>query len=131
MKYFIKFGNDSSNLTMCVSRKYPYPPQGRSLEISRGSRVSTAKIYKGKYEAQLQIPGGGRFQMRKPSLTEVWISSGTTQCCHEESKTLFTIIEFTKLTFLLKYFGQGLEEYFLDVEFDLNAVWDLGKRKMF
>ena len=36
---------------MCGSRKYPYPPHGRSLEIPRGRGISTAKIYKGKYGA--------------------------------------------------------------------------------
>lgn len=42
---------------MCAYRKYPYPPHGRSLEILSGRGVSTAKIYKGKYEAKLEIPG--------------------------------------------------------------------------
>ena len=41
---------------MCGFRKYPYPPRGRPLEIPRGRGVSTAKIEKGKYEAE--IPGG-------------------------------------------------------------------------
>ena len=41
---------------MCGFRKYPYPPRGRSLEIPRGRGFSTAKIEKGKYEAQ--IPEG-------------------------------------------------------------------------
>ena len=43
---------------MCGSIKYPYLPHGRSLEIPRGKGVWTAKIYKGKYEAYLEIPGG-------------------------------------------------------------------------
>ena len=43
---------------LCGSRKYPYPPQGRSLEILRGRGVSKAKLFKGKYEAKLEIPGG-------------------------------------------------------------------------
>ena len=43
---------------MCGSRKYPHPPHGRSLEILRGREASTVKIYKGKYEAKLEIPGG-------------------------------------------------------------------------
>ena len=34
------------------------PSQGWSLEIPRGRGVSKAKIFKGKYEAELKIPGG-------------------------------------------------------------------------
>ena len=52
---------------LCASRKYPHPPHGRSLEIPRGRRgggPSPAKIYKGKYEAKLEIPGGGRVQTK-------------------------------------------------------------------
>lgn len=41
---------------MCDSRKVPYPPHGRSLEILRGW-----------------------FQMKKPPMKEVWIFPGTTQ----------------------------------------------------
>ena len=41
---------------MCSSRKNPYPPHGRSLEIPRGKGV---KILEAKYEAKLDFPGGG------------------------------------------------------------------------
>ena len=34
------------------------------------------KIYKGKYKAKLEIPGG--IQMKKPSMGEVWLFSGAT-----------------------------------------------------
>ena len=34
------------------------PSQGWSLEIPRGRGVSKAKIFKGKYEAEMKIPGG-------------------------------------------------------------------------
>jgi len=34
---------------MCSSRKYPYPPQGRLMEIPRGREVSKAQILKGMY----------------------------------------------------------------------------------
>lgn len=30
----------------------------RSLEMARGRELSTAKVYKGKYEAKIEIPGG-------------------------------------------------------------------------
>ena len=49
---------------MCGYRKYSYPPHGRKLKIPRGEGGggggggSTAKIYKGKYEAKLEIPKG-------------------------------------------------------------------------
>ena len=44
--------------TMCSSRKNPYPPHGRSLEIPRGRGVLKAKILEAKYEAKLEFPGG-------------------------------------------------------------------------
>ena len=66
--------------TLCGSRKYPYPPQGWSLEIPRGVGVSIAQIFKRKYEAILEIPGGGRVQTKEPSSGEVWIFFGTTPC---------------------------------------------------
>ena len=43
----------------CSSRKNPYPPHGRSLEIPRGRVVCKAKILEGKYEVKLEFPGGG------------------------------------------------------------------------
>ena len=43
---------------LCSSRKYPYPPHGRSMEILRGWGVSKAKILKGKYGAYVEIPEG-------------------------------------------------------------------------
>ena len=45
------------------SRKSPYPPHGRSLEIPRGwgggGGVLKVKSLEAKYEAQLEFPGGG------------------------------------------------------------------------
>ena len=47
---------------MCGSRKYPYYPHGRSLEIPReggeGGGDLKAKLLKEKYEANLEFPGG-------------------------------------------------------------------------
>ena len=45
-------------LTMCDSRKYPYSPHGRSLEIPRGRGVLKAKLFEEKYEAKLEFPVG-------------------------------------------------------------------------
>ena len=56
---------------MCGSRKYPYPLQGRSLEIPREG-VCQSQVFKGKYEAKLEIPGGlgggGRVSNQKTSV---------------------------------------------------------------
>ena len=43
---------------MCSSRKNPYPPHGRSSEITRGRGVLKAKTLEAKYEAKLEFPGG-------------------------------------------------------------------------
>ena len=43
---------------MCSSRKNPYPPHERLLEIPRGRGVLKAKILEAKYEAKLEFPGG-------------------------------------------------------------------------
>jgi len=43
---------------MCGFRKYPYPLHGSSLEIPRGWRVSKAKSFKEKYEANLKFLKG-------------------------------------------------------------------------
>ena len=67
------------------------------MEIARGGGgVSTAKTFKGKYEAKLQIPGrrkGRRVQSRKPSMVEVWIFFGTTPytCTHGIKQILLVI----------------------------------------
>ena len=49
---------EQHNITLCSSRKYPYPPHGRSLEIPRGWGVSKAKMFEGKYGALLEFPEG-------------------------------------------------------------------------
>ena len=43
---------------LCSSRKNPYPPHGKSLEIPRGRGVLKVKILEAKYEAKLEFPGG-------------------------------------------------------------------------
>ena len=55
---------EHQNLKLRSSRKYPYPAQGRSLEILRGRGVSKAK-----YDAKLKIPGG-RVKTKKHSVGE-------------------------------------------------------------
>ena len=43
---------------MYSSRKNPYPPHGRSLEIPIGRGVLKVKILEAKYEAKLEFPRG-------------------------------------------------------------------------
>ena len=62
---------------MCSSRKNPYSPHGRSLEIPRGRGVLKVKILEAKYEAKLEFPGGQGVQNKNPSMGGVWIFSGT------------------------------------------------------
>ena len=38
-------GGGSPEAKMCSPRKYPYPPHGRLMEISRGRGVSKAKFF--------------------------------------------------------------------------------------
>ena len=44
---------------MCSSRKNPYPPHGRSLEIPRGRGVFIAKFLEALHENKLEFPGEG------------------------------------------------------------------------
>ena len=64
---------------LCGSRKYPYPPQGGSLEIPRRGGGVITKNFKGKYEAKLEFPEGCWGSNQKPSVGGVWKFSGTTQ----------------------------------------------------
>ena len=43
---------------MCGSRKNPYPPHGRSLEIPKGRGVLKAKFLEEMYENRMGFPGG-------------------------------------------------------------------------
>ena len=65
---------------MCGSRKYPFTPNGRSLEILRGREVVEAKLLGEEYEAKLEFPGGGGGVTIQKKLLwgGVWIFSGTT-----------------------------------------------------
>ena len=64
---------NTHSVELCGSRKYPYSPQGLSMEIPKGREVSIAQIFKRKYEAKLEVPGGGRVQTKEPSVGEAWI----------------------------------------------------------
>ena len=64
---------------MCSSRKNPYPPHGRSLEIPRGRGVLKVKILEAKYEAKLGFPRGKGGVKQNSFCGGVWIFFGITQ----------------------------------------------------
>ena len=65
---------------MFSSRKNPYSPHRRSLEIPRGRGVLKAQILEARYKAELEFPGGrGGVQNKKPPMGGVWIFSETAQ----------------------------------------------------
>ena len=76
-KYKAYFFQDK--MRMCSSRKNPYPPHGRSLEIPRGRGVLKAKFLEAMYENKLEFPGERGMQNKKPSVGGVWIFSGGAQ----------------------------------------------------
>ena len=53
---------------MYSSRKNPYPPQGRSLEIPNWG--GALKILETKYAAKVEFLGGEGVQNKKPSMGE-------------------------------------------------------------
>ena len=63
-------------------QKISIPTPRKVMGNSEGRGVSNAKILKGKYEGKLEILGGRErgVPTKIPSLWEVWILSGTTQC---------------------------------------------------
>ena len=65
-------------MILCGSKKYPYLPHGRSLEIPRGRGPQQPKFIRESVKLNWIFLGGGRVQMKKPSMGEVWIFSGTT-----------------------------------------------------
>ena len=44
-------------VALCSTRKNPYLPLGRSLEIPRGRGVLKAKFLEAMYENKLEVPG--------------------------------------------------------------------------
>jgi len=65
---------------MCSSRKYPYPPQGRLMEIPRARGFKKPNFLKESMALKLNCQRGWGVQAIKPSVGGVWIFSGTTQC---------------------------------------------------
>ena len=63
------FTEPENSFTLCSSRKNPYPPHGRSLEIAGGSGgVLKAKFLEAMYENKLEFPGGRGVQNKKRSV---------------------------------------------------------------
>ena len=81
----LKFSN---HLIMCSSRKNPYPPHGRSLEIlrGRGRGVLKAIFLESMYENKLEFPRRMGVQNKKPSVGEygyfLELHNGTKHCFH-------------------------------------------------
>ena len=55
LKWQVQGGHNNLNVQF---QKNPYPPHGRSLEISRERVVLKATILEAKYEPKLEFPGG-------------------------------------------------------------------------
>ena len=73
---------------MCGSRKYPYSPHRRPLEVPRGRGVIKPELLEEKYEDKLEFSGvgggggGGSSKTKQKTTTSVggvWIFFGTTQ----------------------------------------------------
>ena len=65
---------------MCSSRKNPYPPHGRSLEIlGGGGGVLKGKFLEAMYENKLEFPRGRGGAKQETFRGGVWIFSGTVQ----------------------------------------------------
>ena len=64
---------------MCGSRKNPYPPHGRLLEIPRGRGVLKAKFLEAMYENKLEFPGGRGCKTKNLPGGGVCVFSGTVQ----------------------------------------------------
>ena len=58
--YHLSFYQTKYSLyVICGSRKFPYCPHGRPLEVPREMGVLKVKLLEEKYEAKLEFPGGG------------------------------------------------------------------------
>ena len=94
LQCILPYSRTKELIKLCNSRKYPYPPQGRLMEIPRGRGVSEAQFFKGKYGTKLEFPEGVGVQAKKPSVRGVWIFSGTTHCTKgiNEPQNIYWII---------------------------------------
>ncbi len=78
---------------MCSSRKYLYPPHGRSLKILRGWGSQKPKFLKESMELNWNFQRGGGKKIKKPSVGGVWIFSGTT---HWKPRRICTGLRYNK-----------------------------------
>jgi len=53
---YVIFLDKTMCLKLCSSRKYPYPPHGRLMEIPRGRGVSKAQFFNVKYGSEMEFP---------------------------------------------------------------------------
>ena len=109
---------------MCSSRKYPYPPHGRLMEIPRGRGVSKAKFFEWKYGTKREFLEGWGVQFEKPSMGGVWIFSGTTQCMLSswwDTSVCTTCIQWA----LQKCWDIFLQLYKFYYKFYLSPLWSV------
>ena len=90
---------------MCSSRKNPYPPHGRSLEIPRGKGV---KILEAKYEAKLDFPGGGGGGGMGGAKQKTLLHGGSMEifwnCTNRESLNALEPVSFWKIKYLSSFY---------------------------
>ena len=70
--------NTEDHIYIVLFQKISIPIPRMVIGNSKVEGFSIAKIYKRKYEAKLEIPGGGGGRTKEPPLKEVWIFLGTT-----------------------------------------------------
>ena len=94
ISYMVVIFGVTFTVRMCSSRKYPFPPHGRLMEISGGRGVSKTQFFNESTRL------GWEAQFKKSSMGGVWIFSGTTQCNWERKKKLTNKLE-SKLLLLI------------------------------
>ena len=80
--------NQASNLPF---QKISILPPQKGLEFPGEWRLCKAKKFKKMYEAQLKFPEGWGVLEKIPSVGEIWICSGITQC-YASATLLFCIL---------------------------------------
>ena len=83
-------------LLLCSSRKYPYPPHGRLMEIPRGRVVSKAKFFEWKYDIKRKFLDGWGVEFEKPSMGGVRIFSGTTHSVAPSPVVIKTVCKYSR-----------------------------------
>ena len=72
--------------TMCSSRKYPYSPHRRDWKFLGVGVFSKTENFKEMYGIELEFQEGWGVLLKTPSVGEVWIFYGTTQCASQRGR---------------------------------------------